>query len=170
MTLSVFRAAPNSPPSPSGCCGADKSGTALARPAPFLRPLPPRTPPPPWKVSGGRGSRVWPWWSRAPEGPIHSAGASFGAGPQLTACTGTRGTWVEVRALGGHLTLSLFASAERQRERSPRLLSPKSSSCAAPKSARCSPAPSLPAPQLWCVAQTGPGARGPDLLARRPRC
>ena len=156
--------------SPSGCCGADKSGTALARPAPFLRPLPPRTPPPPWKVSGGRGSRVWPWWSRAPEGPIHSAGASFGAGPQLTACTGTRGTWVEVRALGGHLTLRLFDSAERKRERSPRLLSPKSSSCAAPKSARCSPAPSLPAPQLWCVAQTGPGARGPDLLARRPRC
>ena len=101
-----------------------------------------------------------------PEGPVPSAGASFGSGPELTACTGTRGTWVEILALGGHLTLSLFASAERKRERSPRLLSPKSSSCAAPKSARCSPAPSLPAPQLWCVAQTGPGAGGPGLWAR----
>lgn len=166
MTLSVFPAVPDSPPSASGCRGADKSRTAPAHPAPFLRPLLTRPLLPPGKVSGGCGSRTWPRWSRAQEGSIHSAVASLGTGPELTACTGARGTWVEGRALGGHLTLSLFASAERKRERSPSRLSPKSSSRAAPKSARCSPAPSSPAPQLWCVAQAGPGARGPDHLAR----
>lgn len=81
MTLSVFRAAPNSPPSPSGCCGANKSGTALARPAPFLRPLPPRPPPPHWKVSGGRGSRVWPWWSCAQRDPFILPAPRLALGP-----------------------------------------------------------------------------------------
>lgn len=64
----------DSPPSPSGCRGANKSRTASARPAPLLRPLPQRPPPPRRKVSGGRGSLAWLGWSRAQEGPIHSAG------------------------------------------------------------------------------------------------
>lgn len=58
------------------------------------------------------------------------------------------------------MTLSPFTSAEGKRERSPRRRSPRSSSRAAPRSVRCSPAPSSPAPPLWCVAQAGPGRRG----------
>ncbi|KAB0401423.1 hypothetical protein E2I00_005420, partial [Balaenoptera physalus] len=48
--------APDSPPSASGCRGADKSRTAPARPAPFLRPLLTRPLPPPGKIRAG--SRV----------------------------------------------------------------------------------------------------------------
>lgn len=77
------------------------------------------------------------------------------------ACQGARGTWVGRAGPGGHLTLSPFTSAEGKQERSPRRRPPRSSSSAAQKTVRCSPAPSSPAPPLWCVAQAGPGRGGP---------
>lgn len=92
--MSVSPCASDTPPSPSGCWGADKSRCAPARSAPLLRPLPPPPPPVPGKVSGGRGSPAWPGRSSAQEGPIHSAATSAGTEPEVTACTGTLGARV----------------------------------------------------------------------------
>lgn len=89
----------------------------------------------------------------------------LGEGPTLTACSEAAGRRREGQAPGGHLTLRPFASSERKRETSPRRLSPTSSSLTAPKSVRCSPAPSSPAPPLWCVAGAGRRDRESDLLA-----
>lgn len=163
----------DSPPSPSGCRGANKSRTASARPAPLLRPLPQRPPPPRRKVSGGLGSLAWLGWSRAQEGPIHSAGFCWrlaGRAAQADRVHGNPRDLGRRQALGEHLTLSLFAPAERKRERSLHRLPPKSSSRAAQKSARCSPAPSSPAPPLWCVAHAGLGTEGRMSWPGRPRC
>lgn len=95
------------PPSPSGCCGADKSHTALARPAPLLRPLPPLPPPPPREVSGGK-RRVRGRAERV-SGP-YPPGLHFpGTRPRRRAARGPSGPGWEGQAPGGHLTLSLFS-------------------------------------------------------------
>lgn len=86
------------PPSPSGCCGADKSRTALARPAPLLRPLPPLPPPPPREVSGGkrrvrgRGGAGLRALSTGLAPPGHAATPTGCAGP-LGAGLGRAGPW-----------------------------------------------------------------------------
>lgn len=158
------------PPSPSGCCGADKSRTALARPAPLLRPLPPLLPPPPpQKVSGGkrrargRGGAGPRAISTGLAPPGHAATLSASAGP-LGAGVGRAGPW-------GTLDLKPpFRSAERKRERSPRRLSPISTPRR--QEERCSPAPSSPAPLLWCVnrASAQRSRRGTGSPSPLPRC
>lgn len=95
------------PPSPSGCCGTDKSRTALAHPAPLLRPLPPLLPPPPPEVSGGkrrargRGGAGLRALSTRLVTPGHAA--------TPTVCAVPSGPGWEGQAPGGHLTLSLFS-------------------------------------------------------------
>lgn len=137
------------PPSPSGCCGVDKSRTALARPAPLLRPLPPLPPPPPPReVSGGkrrargRGGAGLRALSTRLAPPGHAA--------TPTACAGPSGPGWEGQAPEGHLTLSLFSFHREEAGEEP--TSPVTFIHAAPPG-RCSPAPSSPAPLLWCVTR-----------------
>lgn len=99
------------PPSPSGCCGTDKSCTALARPAPLLRPLPPLLPPPPREVSGGkrrargRGGAGLRALSTRLVTPGHAAMPTVCAGP-LGAGVGRAGPW-------GTLDLKLLFAPQR---------------------------------------------------------
>lgn len=148
------------PPSPSGCCGVDKSRTALARPAPLLRPLPPLPPPPPPReVSGGkrrargRGGAGLRALSTRLAPPGHAA--------TPTACAGPSGPGWEGQAPEGHLTLSLFSLRREEAGEEP--TSPVTFIHAAPpgrKMFACAKLARTPA----LVRNPGVHAEGPALL------